>query len=908
MVEVDLFKNLRTTDLPKPKDDLIKWFQQIQDAGGKAQKALDDVQDEIHKVAAAGGLPALRKAIDDGVLSVKQLATTFGISETAITYFKQSTKEAEQASKAHTEQLAKQREALEKVGVVTKDSVNYELGELQKLITNATAAGVSHDTVLAALLPKYDDLARKARASGAGVDEATAALTRARDAAERGVQSLAVLTDPAAIDAAVAAVNKVVTLPTENAVLLDAALKTIGEESRYQTQKTEQAAEQAYKDLVAIIGETSPQAIAAYKRMTDAQIALSTDAGQRARLQIQQTQAELEGAAAQAVDAYKATVAAFGEQSPQAIAAYKAMTDAQIALSTDAGERERLQLHETRVQAEADYAAIAAAVGKNAPAAIDAYKKMVAAQLAESGKVPVQWGEILGDLRSDFQSLAQIASGEMAEVTRAIGTAVDASGQLYDAWKLLTSGDTKQQFAGIVQTAATAFQIAKLAGGGALGGAIGGATSGAEIGASFGGPVGGVVGAGIGGIVGFFAGSGPKTQPAQAFADTFGGYDKLYDKLQQLGGAGRDMWRDLSQGMATHDVDAQVAAIGRIQTAFANLDAAQSQVTDKITALQEAAKDFGGVVPPALQPVVDQLLRMTDLTDEQRQALQALVGDPSMDGMKAAADALGVSFEHMGQQFQQAQITDTAQGYARNLEVLKQGGADMNGVLEDSKDKLIALADQAIATGATLPDTLKDYYQRLIDLGELTGPDGELVTNIGQLTFAHVPDDKLDDIEGILESIRDILQQAIPAAVGTAQSALDSLHSPDVTLPSWATVPPEDAQPGEGYWGVGPDGQYGYHTVGGAAEGIYARHPTLAVFGEGGEPELGGPVEFMSKALAGAIGNVGLPSGGGDQPIEIHVQVQVGGQNVDEYVVKTTQKAARAGKIQIPANAVVKKF
>jgi hypothetical protein len=39
----------------------------------------------------------------------------------------------------------------------------------------------------------------------------------------------------------------------------------------------------------------------------------------------------------------------------------------------------------------------------------------------------------------------------------------------------------------------------------------------------------------------------------------------------------------------------------------------------------------------------------------------------------------------------------------------------------------------------------------------------------------------------------------------------------------------------------------------GAANGVYATRPTARLFGEGGEPELGGPVSFMSKALAGAL-------------------------------------------------------
>ncbi len=55
-----------------------------------------------------------------------------------------------------------------------------------------------------------------------------------------------------------------------------------------------------------------------------------------------------------------------------------------------------------------------------------------------------------------------------------------------------------------------------------------------------------------------------------------------------------------------------------------------------------------------------------------------------------------------------------------------------------------------------------------------------------------------------------------------------------------------------------------------AAKGIYATVPTKTIFGEGGEPELGGPVDFMSKALAGAMQRIG---GNGAPGLTVQVTV-----------------------------------
>src|SRR5262249_47053104 len=62
---------------------------------------------------------------------------------------------------------------------------------------------------------------------------------------------------------------------------------------------------------------------------------------------------------------------------------------------------------------------------------------------------------------------------------------------------------------------------------------------------------------------------------------------------------------------------------------------------------------------------------------------------------------------------------------------------------------------------------------------------------------------------------------------------------------------------------VGPSGAEPIPTPGGAASGIYANRPTLAVFGEGGEPEIGGPPGVTLEGPQGARAGGGPRAGGG---------------------------------------------
>ncbi|HWB15980.1 MAG TPA: hypothetical protein VG538_06185 [Vicinamibacterales bacterium] len=348
----------------------------------------------------------------------------------------------------------------------------------------------------------------------------------------------------------------------------------------------------------------------------------------------------------------------------------------------------------------------------------------------------------------------------------------------------------------------------------------------------------------------------------QQFADSMGGFDALHDKLDQIGDAGEQLWKTLTQGVGSNNPKQAQAAIDSVNAALDQFNQTQQDLQDHFASLLDAVGDFGGKAPKALQPMIEQLLQMQGLTEEQQQLLKDMLGDPSMDALQDAADTLGVSFEHMGQQFKEAQIDKTAFSYQHALDTLRDSGADMNGVLLDSKDKINDLVDQAITAGAALPDTLKPYIQKLIDMGQLVAPDGSLVTNIDQLSFADIPDDSLDAIKTILQQIRDILQHDIPQAASYAQSALDAVHMPADISPGpnyvriggqWVNAgSPEAAQAMKDSQNRNANAANMPHM---AAGGLVTR-PTVALIGEAG-PEMVVPLS-RGGGFVGAGANISI--------------------------------------------------
>lgn len=349
---------------------------------------------------------------------------------------------------------------------------------------------------------------------------------------------------------------------------------------------------------------------------------------------------------------------------------------------------------------------------------------------------------------------------------------------------------------------------------GGLGGHVGGFVSkfaGEKIGGAVGSAVGSILpglGTMLGGLAGKFIGSlfgGGEGAKANDLRDNLmqqlgGSLDAAHKLIGEHGNDPKLMaaWNQFYFGSSQEAVQ---KGFDQFKARLEELQQRAQEIIGKIGDLEGAVTQFGGVAPKALQPMIEELLTMNGLTDEQRRRLQALQGDPSWESMAEAAERLGVSFESLGPRFQQERISEAALQLKRDLELLADGGADMNAVLTQGAGKINELVQDAIASGAALPETLKPYIEKLIEMGLLVDKDGELITNIDNISFANIEDEPLQLIKDILEEIRDLLRGDIPAALGTAQDAFNDF---DPTINGVGFVG------GRGRGGDDPDGLPGY--------------------------------------------------------------------------------------------------
>jgi hypothetical protein len=114
---------------------------------------------------------------------------------------------------------------------------------------------------------------------------------------------------------------------------------------------------------------------------------------------------------------------------------------------------------------------------------------------------------------------------------------------------------------------------------------------------------------------------------------------------------------------------------------------------------------FGGVVPSALRPTIEGLLKMSGLPEDMRASLTAIGGDPSWQTMQTRAEDLGIKLSDLGPKFSQARISDIAlSARDRMFATRVRCGARTRHV-----GRVVDDVSGRWETGAALPDTLKPH-------------------------------------------------------------------------------------------------------------------------------------------------------------------------------------------------------
>jgi len=335
-------------------------------------------------------------------------------------------------------------------------------------------------------------------------------------------------------------------------------------------------------------------------------------------------------------------------------------------------------------------------------------------------------------------------------------------------------------------------------------------------------------------LLGKLFGKNEGREDAKAFAERFGGFDALRQKMLSLGAEGDRLWIALTQNTKG---PAQVAATIKA-------------IEDAMAAAEKKTADMNAELG----------------TMRSRLAELQATSEPTLRDMEAAATRLGISFNDLGPAFQQQKLTEQATEVYNAIDTLRRGGTDMNTILDKSAGALNELVVQSQKTGAAIPENLKPMLQTLADNGQLIDANGDKLTDLANLKFGAPVKSQWeiigDEIAKLTKSIADLVKQlsgGIPNAAGLAARAINEL--PD----EWTfNVRPNFGSGG----GKGEGADWGGAMATGGS-GLVTR-PTWFLAGEAGPERYNfTPVGRQSYAVGGGlVVNINHPSVREDRDID----------------------------------------
>lgn len=378
-----------------------------------------------------------------------------------------------------------------------------------------------------------------------------------------------------------------------------------------------------------------------------------------------------------------------------------------------------------------------------------------------------------------------------------------------------------------------------------------------------------IVGTIAGGLLGKFLGGlmGPSknarlTQQANAnIGQTQAGLLKQYGSVEQIASMG-------SAG------DALAAAWGSKGQAgeqwFNQLVAAferQNQLLDEQTAKQAT---------------------LNDLTAQRAALEQSLV--PTAATVTGLMQQYGIEIEGAGQKVQQLVTTADFEKLINDMQTLERAGIDTGGMLSGMADEISGVVQRSLKFKTEIPENMRPYIESLAKAGRLTDENGEAITDLSGIKFGAPVEteaqkvakamDKITDamqpVVDRLKEIADLLARGIPAA---AQAGADGVDAAFRDAPT----------------GSGSEDSRGYA----AGDVVYGTR--RAWIGEGGQPEIVGPVSFMARALAGAMAmQGGMAFAGAGGPSVVDARIMLHERELGRAIIDVTPKAARWAGVRLP--------
>lgn len=540
----------------------------------------------------------------------------------------------------------------------------------------------------------------------------------------------------------------------------------------------------------------------------------------------------------------------------------------------------------------------------------DAWQQMIHAQKAASGQLPTAWQtEVVPGIQRALGLLQTSISGTFASML--LGAKGFGEG-FSDIWKSIKAAalNVFNEIASAFIHGALKQMLAALTGnrsafagglGGLLSSAIGGGSGSGGGGLNLGGLLGG------GGVPGGFVGpmpdgSMPGGVGGMGNAARFGGGAMMIGggvlQFMQGGTGNRIMGgAQTGAGIGTMIAPGVGTAIGAGVGALAGYVTTLFGVSGK----EKDGRAAGGTIEDAIVGALDATEQAEAGADRWRQVLVG-VRDRYQDAGHSAAEAEDVTKRLWAATAKGPAAVDAVR---QEIQAVTEQAAEAYRKVEADRTAALARVEEMrqaqAASQAVLQAQFDDLSKRRNDLwSQISQEAPEQV--LGVIETAQRA--QLQNLDNEAAALKVSMEEQAQEAARAYQEAMDAIEPNPFHVPIVWDFPPLPG--GAAVSSEAPE-------LPGAANGVFATAPTFRVFAEN-EPELGGPVSFMTKALAGALENVGGlvaggegRSGGGDTYFLIAPGTATPVSQITAAEARRLEAAMASGMIRVPERAIVKR-
>lgn len=403
----------------------------------------------------------------------------------------------------------------------------------------------------------------------------------------------------------------------------------------------------------------------------------------------------------------------------------------------------------------------------NAKAGADSFKLFMDS-IAPAKQKTSEWDVALRQVTDDFRSMASVTTGTMSLVADDLAKATQATKTFGDSISLLGKGPGSTDANGNIIGGAAG--VANIIGG--ITGVIGAVVS-----------LGSAIASALG--IGQTAGRDLVVQ----FADAQGGFDSLHAKLGELGDEGERMWKRLAAVGQNDPLGAQ-SAIAQVNQDlkvidFADAEGGMDELHRKLDALGPAGEQMWQVLQsggPAAVSMIDHAKDALGSMSQSAQNIAAVMGEGPQDALKDLNNDISkykVSIDQLGPAWKQQNLTVEAQDLIGSYTRLTDAGvkttdviSDMSGIVTDTNGKITGfsgglnqLLNDAISTGAALPDQFQPILQQMVDMGDAVDANGNKIKDLSGVKFDQSLDQQfktlIDHIDDLIKKLTDGLNPAL---------------------------------------------------------------------------------------------------------------------------------------------------